>query len=93
MKDEQKKDAARPMKIANTTLEKVFGPLAEVLHEEEAMHMNSPDAEPFDSYVEKVRGKVHKDLNLFRSRLAQGYRVLLEELEQEQSSPENSKRR
>lgn len=40
-------------------------------------------SDPFEHYVQKVRGKMHSDFELFRSRFVKGYNVLLEEIAHE----------
>lgn len=89
MKDEHRKGPTHPMKH-DESLDKVFDTLAEALHEDE-MNRVSSNLESFDSYVERMHARIYRDLSLFRSRFSNGYRVLLEELNQEKNAHENSK--
>lgn len=42
------------------------------------------DLEPFESYAQKVKLQIAKDVDVFRQRFVRGYEVLLEELRQHQ---------
>jgi hypothetical protein len=64
--------------------DEVFQELAEVLAEETGKHA-SLENEPFESYIHKVHAKMFKDLHLFRTRLSQGYRLLLDEVKSGQA--------
>jgi len=41
--------------------------------------------EPFEVYSERVKARIHADLDQFRNRFAKGYQALLEELSHEDS--------
>jgi hypothetical protein len=41
--------------------------------------------EPFEAYQQKIKFSLYADLDLFCTRFARGYRVLMEELERESS--------
>lgn len=43
--------------------------------------------EPFEAYAKRIRGKVHSNLNEFRTRFNRGYHVLIDELNKEQKKP------
>lgn len=50
--------------------------IAEELHARQQLPL-----EPFEAYLQKIRLSLYADQELFRTRFARGYRVLLEELE------------
>ena len=43
--------------------------------------------EPFEAYAQKIRSKVHSNLNEFRTRFNRGYHVLIDEIAKEQKKP------
>lgn len=43
------------------------------------------DLEPFEQYAEKVKAKMHTDMDDFRLRLAKGYKALLDEIQKNHS--------
>jgi hypothetical protein len=42
------------------------------------------DLEPFERYAERVKAKIHSNVDNFRGRLSKGYKAILEEIEKNQ---------
>lgn len=59
--------------------DELFHELSEVMAEETRKHA-SLEGEPFEVYIHKVQAKIFKDPSIFRSRISQGYRTLLDEV-------------
>ncbi|CCB86963.1 MULTISPECIES: hypothetical protein [Parachlamydia] len=41
------------------------------------------DLEPFELYAERIKAKIHSEMDDFRERLAKGYQVLLDEVKKQ----------
>lgn len=88
MKSRKKKEKTAVAE-QETSFESVVDGLAEAVVEElKDEHVNELD--PFEHYAQKIRGKIHTDLNIFRSRFVKGYNALMEEIQHEQELPRHS---
>lgn len=76
-----KKKAKASLEDAEEAMrEKCLDDLAVCISEELYARQQLP-LEPFEAYLQKIRLSLYTDQELFRTRFARGYRVLLEELE------------
>lgn len=67
---------------STSTLDSPFAELLEALAEE-AKERIETEEDPFASYVQRVRSKMHSDSGQFRTRFTKGYQILLEQLKHE----------
>lgn len=52
-------------------------------------HKRAPEEDPFNDYMEDIQAKFHSDPHHFKSRLAKGYQVLLQQLQADGASNPN----
>jgi hypothetical protein len=69
-------------------LEQEMDHLADVLCVKQKMR-NESHEDPFTDYMDSLQAKFHSDPHHFKSRLAKGYQVLLQQLQAEGSSRTN----
>ena len=60
-------------------LEKALDEFAKLVAEEGEVSLQR-ELEPFEHYSQRIKAKIHGNVDQFRSRFTKGYRVLLEEL-------------
>jgi hypothetical protein len=81
---EKKKQKSSLQESGDTLPEKEMETLASILAEPNEEHYHG-NLEPFEEYVQQVKGKINGEASTFCLRFAKGYTVLLDELNKDLS--------
>lgn len=79
---ENRRKGKFPVEDVQEDYEKCIQELAEIVSEG-LKDQHTTSLEPFDIYADRVRSKIHANMDTFKSRFVKGYEVLLEELNKE----------
>lgn len=85
MSGSRKKGKASLVHEDEAMREKCMETLASAIAED-LYHRQQRPLEPFEAYMQKIKYSLYSNVELFSTRFARGYRVILEELERERHS-------
>lgn len=82
---ENKKKEKTPLAESDPRFDKSLEEFAKLVAEELDEERRGV-LEPFEAYTQRIKSKIHADLDQFRSRFSKGYYLLLEELKKDTPS-------